>query len=77
VDLLGVRRELGELAGDAVVEARADIDQHVAVIHREVGFVGAVHAQHAEELLVRRRERAEPHQRVGDGIARHVHELGE
>ena len=70
-------RELGELAGDAIVEARADIDQHVAVIHRQVGFVGAVHAQHAEELLVRRRKRAEPHQGVGDGIARHVHELGE
>ncbi len=77
MDLLGVGRELGELAGDAVVEARADIDQHVAVIHCQVGFVGAVHAEHAEELLVRRRKRAEPHQRVGDGIARHVHELGE
>ena len=77
VDLLGMGRELGKLAGDAIVEARADIDQHVAVIHRQVGFVGAVHAQHAEELLVRRGKRAESHQGVGDGIAGHVDELGE
>ena len=46
----GVGRERVELAGDAVVEARADVDHHVAVVHRHVGLVGAVHAQHAQEL---------------------------
>ena len=30
-------------------------EQHVAVLHRHVRFVGAVHAEHAEELRVARR----------------------
>ena len=62
-------RELVDAAGDAVVEARADAHHHVAVVHGEVGLVGAVHAEHAEPLLGRGREGAEPHQRRGDGKA--------
>ena len=69
VDLVRARRERIEPAGDAVVEARADADHHVAIVHREVGFVGAVHAEHAEPLRIGRREGAEPHQRRGDGKA--------
>ena len=34
VDDLGVRRELGQLAGDPVVEAGADRDDQVGVVHR-------------------------------------------
>ena len=60
------RRERVEPAGDAVVEARADADHHVAIVHRHVGFVGAVHAEHAEPLRIGGREGAEPHQRRGD-----------
>ena len=59
-------RERVEPAGDAVVEARADADHHVAIVHRHVGFVGAVHAEHAEPLRIGRRKGAEPHQRRGD-----------
>ena len=55
------RREGIEPAGDAVVEARADADHHVAIMHDVVGLVGAVHAEHAEPLLVGRRVGAEPH----------------
>ena len=66
VDLLRARREGVEPAGDAVVEARADADHHVAIVHRHVGFVGAVHAEHAEPLRIGRRIGAEPHQRRGD-----------
>ena len=66
VDLLGARRERIEAAGDAVVEARADVDHHVAIVHRHVGFVGAVHAEHAEPLLVGGGIGAEAHQRRGD-----------
>ena len=44
-------------AGDAVVEARADADHHVAIVHGVVGLVGAVHAEHAEPLLVGGRDR--------------------
>ena len=36
------------IAGDAVVEARADRDQEVAVLDRVVGVRGAVHAEHAQ-----------------------------
>ena len=54
VDELGVRRELGELAGDAVVEAGADRDDQVGLVHRVVGGDGAVHAEHPEPLLAAR-----------------------
>ncbi len=67
VDELGARRELAQLAGDPVVEAGADRDDQVGLVHRVVGGAGAVHAEHPEPLLVRRRERAEAHQRAGDG----------
>src|SRR3712207_7337646 len=43
-------REAVEPAGDAVVEARAEIDHHVAAVHGEVRLVGPVHAEHAEKL---------------------------
>ena len=63
---LRARREGVEPPGHAVVEARADADHHVAVVHGVVGLVGAVHAEHAEPLRVGRREGAEAHQRRGD-----------
>ncbi len=66
VDLLRVRRERVEASGDAVVEARADADHDVAVMHRHVGLVGPVHAEHAEPVLARGWIGAEPHQRRGD-----------
>ena len=47
------RGEVLRVADHAVVEARADGEQHVAVLHRHVRFVGAVHAEHAEELAGR------------------------
>ena len=78
VDLLRVRREGVDTAGDAVVEARADrIDHDVAVVHRQVGLVGAVHAEHAEPLLVGGREGAETHQRRGHGIAGQPRQLAQ
>jgi hypothetical protein len=42
-----LRRELRRHAGDAVVEARADRDQEVAVLDRIVRERRAVHAEHA------------------------------
>ena len=75
VNLDRVRREGVDTAGDAVVKARADVDHHVAVVHGHVGLVGAVHAEHAEPLLVGRRIGAEPHQGRGDGEARQFHQL--
>ena len=77
VDELRPRRELGQLAGDAVVEAGADRDDQVGLVHRVVGGARAVHAEHPEPLLVRRREGAEAHQRAGDGEAVGQAELDE
>ena len=72
MDLLGVGREGGEPAGDAVVEACADAQHHVAIVHGQIGLVGAVHAEHAEPVLAGRRIGAEPHQRRGDREAGQV-----
>src|SRR3569832_1669719 len=75
-DLRG-RTEFLHVARDAVGDARADGDQHVAVVHGLVGFIGAVHAQHAEELFVGRGIAAEAHQGIGDGITEQAREFGE
>ncbi len=66
MDLARSRRECIEPPRDAIVEARADADHQVAVVHREIGLVGAVHAEHAEPLRVGRGIGAEPHQRRRD-----------
>ena len=65
VDLGGVRRERRELAGDAVVEARAHGDEQVALVHGAVGVRRAVHAQHAQRERVRLGEGAHRHERGG------------
>jgi hypothetical protein len=43
--------------GDAVIEARADADHDIAIMHRHVGFIGAVHAQHAQPVACRTPDR--------------------
>ena len=65
-----MRREGVETAGDAVVEARADADHQIAIVHRIVGLERAVHAEHAEPLLVGGRIGAEAHQCRGDRESR-------
>ena len=67
-------RERRELARDAVVEARADGDEEVALVHRPVRPLRPVHPGPAEVELVRLRERALAHQRRHD---RKRAELGE
>ncbi|ENN87686.1 hypothetical protein RHSP_45851 [Rhizobium freirei PRF 81] len=77
VDFLRIRREGIEAAGDAVVKARADTDHDVAIMHRHVGFVGTMHAQHAEPVLARCRISAETHQRRGDREACQLDEFAQ
>ena len=77
MDLLRARREGADLAGAAVVEARAQIDHQVAVMHDVIGFPGAVHAQHAQPFRSRSRKRAQPHQGRGDGKAGQVHQFAQ
>ena len=67
MDDFGVRREGGQAAGDAVVEAHAEGDQQVAVGHAHVGGVAAVHAGHADEIRMAGGQAAEPHQGADGG----------
>lgn len=53
------RSELAQLAGGAVVETRAHHDQQIAFLDRHIGRTGAVHAQHAQIIRMRMRQRAQ------------------
>ena len=72
-----VGAEFLQVSGYAVIEARADGDQHVALVHRHIGFVGAVHSQHADELRVRSRVCPQAHQGIGDGKPQGAGEFGQ
>ena len=73
-DLAFVLREMLGIADHAVIKAGTYGQQHVAVLHRVVGFDGAVHAQHAQEFFVAGRVSAQAHQGIGAGVAQHVHQ---
>ena len=75
VDLLGIGRKGREPAGHPVVEPGADIDHHVAVMHRHVGLVHAMHSHHAQKLRVGSRKGAEAHEGQRAGIAGEPDEL--
>src|SRR5690606_41341658 len=74
VDGLGVGGEAVELAGDAVVEAAAEGDEQVGLLHRGDRRVVAVHAGQAEAQRVVVGEGAAGHER-GDDVD--VGELGQ
>ncbi len=63
--------------GDPVVEPRADIDHQVAIMHRHVGLVKAVHPQHAQPVRPAGGIGAKPHQRRGHGNARRRDQLAQ
>ena len=75
VDDPRVGAELLQIARHAVVEARADGDQHIALVHGHVRLVGAVHPQHADELLVGGGVAPQAHERIGDGVAQQAGEF--
>ncbi len=66
MDLAAVRAERIEPARHAIVEARAEAEDQVRLVHRPIGFIGAVHAEHAEPLVGRGGEGAQAHQGRGD-----------
>ncbi len=76
-DLARDRREVVGIADHPVVEAGTDGEQHVTVLHRQVGLDRTVHARHAEELRVGRRIRAKPHQGIGDRKAEATGQAGQ
>ena len=57
--------------------SRADAADQVGLVHRVVGRPGPVHPEHAEPLLVRRRERAKAHESARHGEAVGEAELGQ
>ena len=77
VDFQAAGAEGAQAPRHAVIETRADIEHDVTAMHGHVGFVGAVHAQHAEELRIAAGKGAEAHQRGGAGEAGAMHEARE
>ena len=55
------------VANHAVVKSCTNRQQHIAMLHGHVGLVGAMHAGHANELLVCGWIGTQTHQGVGDG----------
>ena len=66
VDNRGLGRELGELAGYAVVETSPHRDDHIRLAHGVIRAARPVHPQHPHGQLVRLGEDPLPHQGVGD-----------
>ena len=77
VNDFGARAELFDVAGDAVVEARAHREQHIAFVHGHVGLVRAVHAKHADKLGIGAGIGAQTHQRVGDRVTQRLRDFGQ
>ena len=77
LDFFRVGREGRQPARHAIVEARADRDHHIAIVHRHVGFVHAVHADHADRQFVGAGKTAQPHQRLRAGETGQAHQLAE
>ena len=53
-----IRREKFQVACDTIIKARGQADHHIAVIHGHVRLIETMHADHAQPLFARRRERA-------------------
>ena len=51
-DLACVLRKVLWVADHTIVKPSTHCNQHIAVLHRHIGFVGAMHARHANKLLV-------------------------
>ena len=63
------------VANHAVIETGADGDQDVAILHRHVRFISAMHAGHADILLARGAVAAQAHQGVGARETQAVNQL--
>ena len=72
-----MRREGVELASHAIVKARADGDQQIALLYRQIGRLGAVHSQHAEIIRVIGVHHAQPFQGAGRRHPGHCEEFAQ
>ena len=51
-----------------IIKTHPDSKQHIAVMHRQIRFIGTMHTQHANKLIVRGRIRTQSHQCIGNWI---------
>ena len=58
----GIWAVLRQIVRRSVIKTYPDGKNHIRVMHRHIGFVGAVHSQHAQCLTMRCRKRPQPHQ---------------
>jgi hypothetical protein len=62
MDDLRLRAETSHFAGCTIIETRADGDQQIALVKREIGKTRTVHAKHAERQRMLERHGTEGHQ---------------
>ena len=60
---------VGGISDHTVIKARPHGKDNVTALHRHVGFVGTVHADHAETLAVFGVKPADAHQGCHNGVA--------
>ena len=70
-------QEFGRHGNHAVVKTRAYGQNHIGIVHGQVGLVCAVHAEHAEEAAVGSGIAAQTHQRAGAGNVQKLYQFGE
>ena len=76
-DLAIFIEEMLGIANDAIIKSGAHGHEDVAMLHGHVGFIGAMHAQHPDKLLVGGRIPAQSHQCICAGKAQHSYQIGE
>lgn len=52
----GIWAVLCQIIRRSVIKSYPDGENHIRVMHRHIGFVGAVHSQHAQRLTMRCRK---------------------
>ena len=58
-----------------IIKTGTDRNQHIAVLHRHIRFIGAMHSEHAHKLLMRTWESPQAHERIGDWITQELCKL--
>ena len=71
-DLAWVLAEVTSITNHTVIETCTDCDQHIAMLHSHIGFVGTVHARHTNILVRRARIGTQAHQGCCAGCTRQL-----
>ena len=75
-DLAVFIKKVFGVADHTVIKTGADSDEYVTMLHRHIGFVGAVHSQHADRVLVCGWKSSQAHQCVGTWESQHPDQFG-